>query len=84
LDALLHHIEERLRTRKSCVVFNNQLQRVWPVEHRFAAKRAAAIEAFARANGLTATIHDPGIRVTFRRATDATAPTPSGRLVMAR
>jgi hypothetical protein len=84
LDALLRHIEERLRTRKSCVVFNNQLQRVWPVENRLMAKRAAAIEAFARAHGLTATIHDPGIRVTFRRATDGTAATPSGRLVIAR
>ncbi len=29
-------------------------------------KRAAAIEAFAKANGLSVVIHDPGLRVTFK------------------
>src|SRR2546430_50539 len=59
MDALYQHIDERLRTRKSCVVFENELQRVWPTEKRERSKRAAAIEAFARAHGLAATIHDP-------------------------
>jgi hypothetical protein len=67
MDALYRHIDERLRARNYCVVFENELQRVWPTEKRERAKRAAAIEAFARSHGLSATIHDPGIRVTFRR-----------------
>jgi hypothetical protein len=75
LDALYRHIDERLRARKYCVVFDNELSRVWPVEKMQRAKRYAAIEAFARARGLTATIHDPGIRVTFRRA----LPEPGSR-----
>ena len=68
MDTLFRHIDERLRNRKYCVVFDNELSRVWPVEKKERAKRYAAIEAFARARGLIATIHDPGIRVTFRRA----------------
>lgn len=71
MDALYRHIDDRLRTRKSCVVFENELQRVWPTEKKERAKRAAAIERFARAYGLTAMIHDPGIRVTFRRISSA-------------
>jgi hypothetical protein len=67
VDALYRHIDERLRGRKYCVVFENELQRVWPTEKRERAKRAAAIETFARVHGFTAKIHDPGIRVTFRR-----------------
>jgi hypothetical protein len=67
LDILLRHINERLLTRKFCMVFEHDLQRVWPTPERERAKRAAAIEAFARAHGFSATIHDPGIRVTFRR-----------------
>jgi hypothetical protein len=67
VDSLYRHIEERLQTHKYCVVFENELQRIWPTPKKERAKRAAAIEAFALAHGLTATIHDPGIRVTFRR-----------------
>jgi hypothetical protein len=73
LDILLRHINERLVKRKFCVVFENDLQRVWPTRERERARRAAAIEAFARAHGFTATIHDPGIRVTFRRLPSVTA-----------
>jgi hypothetical protein len=71
MDALYRHIDERLRSRNFCVVFENELQRIWPTEKRERAKRAAAIEAFARAHGLSATIHDPGVRVTFRRLSAA-------------
>jgi len=67
VNALYQHIDERLRARKYCVVFENELRRVWPTEKRERAKRVAAIERFARAHGLTANIYDPGIRVTFRR-----------------
>jgi hypothetical protein len=67
VDALYRHIDERLRAHKYCVVFEKELQRIWPTEKRERSKRAAAIEAFARAHHLAATIHDPGIRVTFRR-----------------
>jgi len=81
LDALFQHIDERLRLRKFCVVFDNELQRVWPVEEKERAKRAGAIEAFAKAHSLTATIHDPGIRVTFRRAFAGAESKADGQLV---
>jgi hypothetical protein len=88
VDALFAHIDQRLRTHKYCVVFENTLQRVWPVAQKERLKRAAAIEAFARAHGLTAVIHDPGIRVTFRRAgpepDQERNPRPPGQLAPAR
>jgi hypothetical protein len=84
VDILYRHIANRLQTHKCCVVFNNQLQRIWPVEEKHRAKRVAAIEAFARAHGLIATIHDPGIRVTFRRAPQESGATPDRQLVTAR
>jgi hypothetical protein len=71
VDALLRHIDERLRSRKFCVIFENELQRVWPVDKSEQLKRDAAIQEFARAHGLSATIHDPGVRVTFRRLNSA-------------
>lgn len=65
---LLEHIEKRLSTHKSCTVFESLLEAAFPFEKLFKEKRAEAIHAFAKANGLVAKIHDPGIRVTFRRA----------------
>ena len=60
---------KRLKSRKYCVVSEEDLDRVWPrgelsPRNR---KRRIAIFAFARANNWEATIYDTGLRVTFRK-----------------
>jgi hypothetical protein len=67
LEALTKHIKDRLTTHKWCVAFESDLERVWPPEKMQRDKRDEAIQAFAKRNGWTATIRDPGIRVTFRK-----------------
>jgi hypothetical protein len=69
LQTFAAHIEERLKSRRFCIVFQKELARVWSGSQRGAAnaKRYAQIRAFAKAHGWSATIHDPGIRVTFRK-----------------
>jgi len=52
--------------QKWCVASESDLERVWPCEKVHRDKRFQAIQAFAKRNGWTATILDPGIRVTFR------------------
>jgi hypothetical protein len=49
-----------------CVAFESDLELAWPREKMPADKRIVAIQDFAKRNGWTATILDPGIRVTFR------------------
>ena len=66
MERLARHVEDRLKTHKSCTVFENHLLRVWPTDDRAQERRFAAIKAFAKAHGWSATILDPGIRVTFR------------------
>lgn len=70
MELLAQHIGERLKTRKSCRVFETSLERVWPVsrnEEAARAERIAEIEAFAAARGWSVTIHDPGLFATFRK-----------------
>ena len=70
MTSLIEHIKERLSTHPSCTVFESHLSRVWPNPGKDDAKRHAAIHAFAKKHGWSATIHDPGIRVTFRQLTE--------------
>ena len=67
LEALTNHIRERLGTSKFCIVFENELERVWPTDSALREKRAALIQAYAKENGWSATVSDPGMRVTFRK-----------------
>ena len=67
LDSLKKRIEERLRHKKFCAVYENDLTAAWPRDERDQLKREKEIHAFAAANGWRATISDPGIRVTFRK-----------------
>ena len=60
-------IEERLRHKKSCTIFEHDLSRIWPRDERDQLKREKEIHAFAAASGWLATILDPGIRVTFKK-----------------
>jgi hypothetical protein len=69
MDALAKYIQTRLKSKKSCVVSERDLDRVWPreglsPENR---KRRIKILAFARANNWEATIYEPGLRVSFRK-----------------
>lgn len=86
MDSLLKHIQWRLAMRKFCVVSKNDLDRVWPIRRRDIAKRVEAIHAFAKANNMSAVIHDSGLRVTFRKlpAPDRenfhTGPAPTPRI----
>jgi hypothetical protein len=70
VQTLVAHIEARLKTRPSCLVFRRDPDRVWPLSQREAtnnSKRYAQILKFAKARGWSARIYDPGIRVTFRK-----------------
>jgi hypothetical protein len=67
MEALSEHIDERLKTRKFCIVFEQELGRFFPPDEKTSSLRFEAIEKFATERGLEFTICDPGIRVTFRR-----------------
>ena len=67
MELLAEKIIKRLNTHKSCTIFENDLSCVWPVNEKQRQQRYALIKAFAKAHGWSATILDPGIRVTFRK-----------------
>jgi hypothetical protein len=64
--ALAELIKKRLEDHILCTVFENSLSVVWPraYEHD---SRIKEIEAFAKANGWSVSISDPGIRLTFKK-----------------
>lgn len=59
-------IRNRLGNHVTCAVYENNLSVVWPrtYEHD---SRIKDIEAFAKANGWSVSITDPGIRLTFTK-----------------
>lgn len=67
LDPLVQRITERPKTHRFSVIFENELERVWPTERKETAKRAEAIHTFATANDLLAKVQDPGLWVTFKK-----------------
>jgi hypothetical protein len=70
MDELAKYIEERLAGRKCCIVFREALARAFPFLQPRPDRRIEEIHAFAKAHGWTATIFDPGIRVTFTKCLD--------------
>ena len=74
MDELAKYIENRLVGRKSCVVFREALARAFPFLQPKTDRRIEQIHAFAEAHGWTATIFDPGIRVTFTKKKEAPPP----------
>ena len=64
--ALADLIKNRLEDHVTCIVFENKLAVVWPraYEHD---SRIKEIETFAKANGWSVRISDPGIRLTFKK-----------------
>ncbi len=85
VDALTRQIGSRLETHKFCTIFEKDLGRVWPYVDLEREKRFAKIKCYARAHGWSATILDPGIRVTFRKLADekpvAAAAEKKGRII---
>ena len=71
MEALTRQIRHRLENHKSCTIFEKDLGRVWPYVDAAREERFAAIKAYAKARGWSATFLDPGIRVTFRRLPEA-------------
>lgn len=69
MQRLADTIETRLQTHKFCTIFESDLSRVWPYVDKERQRRHEEIKAFAKKHGWTATILDPGIRVTFRKLT---------------
>ena len=63
-NELATFVRERVEKRKYCMIFENRLEPCWPAEKVKTAPRIARekeIHAFAKANGWTAIIHDPGL-----------------------
>ena len=83
MQFLADKIGERLKTHKSCTIFENDLSRVWPLIDTIREQRYALIHAFARAHGWSATIRDPGMRVTFRKLKPGQTNKPSPELAKA-
>ena len=68
VDALKNRVRKHLEASKAYIVFDVELEHVWPSARKHRLVRAKSIQAFAKNNGWTATIVDPGIKVTFRKA----------------
>ena len=69
-DELAKFVQERLEMRKWCMVFENRLKLCWAAEKSAAdVAREKEIREFAKANGWTAEIHDPGLSVIFKKVT---------------
>ena len=64
--ALADLIKNRLGDHVTCTVFENKLAVVWPRAYEHDG-RIKEIEAFAKANGWSVSISDPGIRLTFKK-----------------
>jgi hypothetical protein len=67
LEALTHRVRECLAIASSYTAFEIELEPLLPNEKTYREERAKSIHAFAGENGWSATILDPGIRVTFRK-----------------
>lgn len=60
-------MREYLEVAKSYTAFEIELEPILPNEKMYREERAKSLQVFAKKNGWSATILDPGIRVTFRK-----------------
>ena len=51
MDELAKHIERTLKEREFCVVFEDKLERCWPIEKIKRADREKQIQALAKSHG---------------------------------
>ena len=70
MQDLVKHIRERLSEKRYCTVFQNHLDRVFPIKAANDDLKMA-IEQFAKENGWSVKITDSGIRATFRNQQQA-------------
>jgi hypothetical protein len=68
MESLARRIAARLAGMNFFTISEPEVSRVWPLDSSAEQERNKAIQAFAKERGWTANIHDPGIRVTFRKA----------------
>jgi hypothetical protein len=76
VQLLAQRIQDRLAKHKFCIVFEGELDQVWP-RKQSTDPRIPLIEKFAREHGWSVRINDPGIRATFRKVA---APEPAAAL----
>ena len=67
LKTLAKHIATQLEERGFCVVFENDLQRCWPLELVTSSEREIAIQEFAESQGWTAAIRGSSTRAIFQK-----------------
>ena len=58
MDILAKHVEQQLKERGFCVVFEDEIERCWPMEKLGPMERERQIEAFAESRGWNASIHN--------------------------
>ena len=69
MQKLATQIEERLKERAFCLIFDSDLQRYWPREKMDSVERERQIEAFARSRGWQVSVLpvESGTRVIFQK-----------------
>ena len=58
LDTLAKHIDQQIKKREFCVVFEDELERCWPATKLEFSDREKQIKAFAESHGWSASIFD--------------------------
>jgi hypothetical protein len=69
MERLTQHVEERLRSRKICRVFSNEIDRVWPPstkEQAARCERLKKIREFAESQGWGVVVRDAGLEAIFK------------------
>ena len=62
-----NRINQRIKVRGYCVVYDHELEHIWPPEAALREKQIQLIERFAEQNGLAVTVRDTGLNATFKR-----------------
>ena len=68
IDSLLKHVKSRLAASKFCIVFESELERIWPFENKEKAIRVKAIEAFAKSEWVVSSHSRPWYTSDFQEA----------------
>ena len=58
MEILAKHVEQQLKRRGFCVVFEDEVERCWPMEKLGPMERKRQIEVFAESRGWNAFIHN--------------------------
>jgi hypothetical protein len=64
-EKLRNRIQERIKARGHCVLYNNDLSRFTPPLPEFRQQQIRDIQTFAAKNRLAVTIRDTGLNATF-------------------